>query len=276
MGSLSSQAGGLVSLDEVILENVFSVRARLMAVRFALDGVVAGWVQNDTMLQIRSWQLFLLVTRMFLLRSSRGRLLHRKPTETRVSLFARGEWAKLIEMSLDTSMNAAKNSRATPSKREHAGRYAWCMWVRSRLADRPLKERRSPRGTIPRCVNSVTRVADRPCQEECYPRTSLVSSPNRSSLYEEDRSALHSERKSSGGAAPGPSGMTADHLRLALEASVDSLPLGQVASLLSRAQVPPEIMDALGAGRLTALKKPDGGVRCNTQSADVHACKVRR
>ena len=80
-GSLTSQAGGsgLVSLDEVIVEDVFSVRARLMAtvpkflreayraaVRVALDGVLAGWEQNDTMLQIRSWKLFLLIPRMFL------------------------------------------------------------------------------------------------------------------------------------------------------------------------------------------------------------------
>ena len=71
----------------------------------------------------------------------------------------------------------------------------------------------------------------------------------------------HNLRKARRGAAPGPSGMTADHLRPLLDVSADSLVLGQVAALFSRAQVPPEIMDALGAGRLTALQKPDGGVR---------------
>ena len=55
--------------------------------------------------------------------------------------------------------------------------------------------------------------------------------------------------------------MTSDHLLPLLEVSADSLALGQVAALFSRAQVPPEIMEALGAGRMTALKKPDGGVR---------------
>ena len=104
-GSLTSQArgSGLVSLDEVILEDVFSVRARLMAtvpkflrgtyraaVRVALDGVLAGWEQNDTMLQTRSWKLFLLIPRMFLFRSSRGGLLPRKTIEARVSMFMRG------------------------------------------------------------------------------------------------------------------------------------------------------------------------------------------
>ena len=37
--------------------------------------------------------------------------------------------------------------------------------------------------------------------------------------------------------------MTADHLRPLLDVSADSLVLGQVAALFSRAQVPPEIMD---------------------------------
>ena len=57
--------------------------------------------------------------------------------------------------------------------------------------------------------------------------------------------------KPDGGAAPGPSGMTADHLRPLLDVSDDSLVLGQVAALFSRAQVPTEIFYALGAGRLT-------------------------
>ena len=103
--SLTSQAGGLglVSLDEVILEDVFSVRARLMvtvpkflrgahraAVRVPLDGVLAGWEQNDTMLQIRSWKLFLLIPRMFLFRSSRGGLLLRKTIGPCVDVHAGG------------------------------------------------------------------------------------------------------------------------------------------------------------------------------------------
>ena len=59
--------------------------------------------------------------------------------------------------------------------------------------------------------------------------------------------------------------MTADHSRPLLDVSADSLAaLGQVAALFSRAQVSLEIVDVLDAGRLTALKKPDGGVRART------------
>ena len=34
-------------------------------VSLALDGVLAGWEQNDTMLQIHSWKLFVLSPRCF-------------------------------------------------------------------------------------------------------------------------------------------------------------------------------------------------------------------
>ena len=63
------------------------------------------------------------------------------------------------------------------------------------------------------------------------------------------------------GAAPGPSGMTADHLFPILESEADSEQLEQVASNLAVADVPVEVIDGIRLGLLTALAKPDGGVR---------------
>ena len=63
------------------------------------------------------------------------------------------------------------------------------------------------------------------------------------------------------GAAPGPSSMTADHLRPLVEHASLSAVFGQAAALLALNKVPEEVMDALRCGRLIALKKPDGGVR---------------
>ena len=68
-------------------------------------------------------------------------------------------------------------------------------------------------------------------------------------------------RKSRRGAAAGPSGMTSDHLFPVVENEGDSERLVEVASLLSVGRVPDEIFEALRLGRLTALSKPDGGVR---------------
>ena len=68
-------------------------------------------------------------------------------------------------------------------------------------------------------------------------------------------------RKARRGAAAGPSGMTSDHLFPMLENEGDSQRLVEVASALAMARVPEEIIEAIRLGRLTALSKPDGGVR---------------
>ena len=63
------------------------------------------------------------------------------------------------------------------------------------------------------------------------------------------------------GAAAFPSGETADHLFTILESEVDSELLVQNASKLAVGDVPDEVIDGIRVGRLTALAKPDGGVR---------------
>ena len=68
-------------------------------------------------------------------------------------------------------------------------------------------------------------------------------------------------RRARRGAAPGPSGMTADHLRLLLEHTPVATALGHAALLLAQNRVPEEVMNAHRCGRLTALRKLDGGVR---------------
>ena len=55
--------------------------------------------------------------------------------------------------------------------------------------------------------------------------------------------------------------MTSDHLFPVLENEGDSELLCRVASLLSVGQVPEVILEAVRLGRMTALGKPDGGVR---------------
>ena len=69
---------------------------------------------------------------------------------------------------------------------------------------------------------------------------------------------LHTSRR---GAAAGPSGMTADHLFPILESETDSELLTRVASTLATGCVPGEVLQGLRLGQITALKKPDGGVR---------------
>ena len=63
------------------------------------------------------------------------------------------------------------------------------------------------------------------------------------------------------GAAGGPSGMTTDHLRPLLESVEDTTRFWRFSQDLARAEVPEEIVDAIRLGLLTALQKPNGGVR---------------
>ena len=68
-------------------------------------------------------------------------------------------------------------------------------------------------------------------------------------------------RSSRRGAAAGPSGMTMEHLRPLLDDARSLHSFFLVAEQLARAQVPHSVVDLVRLGRLTALTKPDGGVR---------------
>ena len=55
--------------------------------------------------------------------------------------------------------------------------------------------------------------------------------------------------------------MQAEHLKMLLQDAEAMELLADAATLLARAHVPPEIQTVLAMARLTALRKPDGGVR---------------
>ena len=63
------------------------------------------------------------------------------------------------------------------------------------------------------------------------------------------------------GAAAGPSGMTSEHLRPLLDSDHDMSALSDFANSFARGEVPAEVVEVLRMGRMTALRKPDGGVR---------------
>ena len=63
------------------------------------------------------------------------------------------------------------------------------------------------------------------------------------------------------GAAAGPSGVAAEHMKPVRSDSRDAERLFSVALLLAQASVPQEVLTALRMGRLTALQKPNGSVR---------------
>ena len=72
---------------------------------------------------------------------------------------------------------------------------------------------------------------------------------------------VKSLRNSRRGAAPGPSGMCAEHLRLLLDRESDVMAITMFGNSFARGQIPSDIVAAVRLGRMTALQKPDGGVR---------------
>ena len=84
--------------------------------------------------------------------------------------------------------------------------------------------------------------------------------PEDSFQLDEDRfcSNLRSARR---GAAGGPSGMTTEHLRPLLDDVRGMRLLSCLASNLAVVDVPEVAVQMVRVGRLTALAKPDGGVR---------------
>ena len=72
------------------------------------------------------------------------------------------------------------------------------------------------------------------------------------------------------GAGPGPSGMTANHLRVILESVEDTSSFSRVAQALARAQVLPDALTLLRMGRLTALLAAAFAASCaGTKCADL-------
>ena len=63
------------------------------------------------------------------------------------------------------------------------------------------------------------------------------------------------------GTAAGPSGVTNEHLRILLDEEADWTFLHGAAQRLARADVPAPVLPAIRAGRIVALRKPNGRVR---------------
>ena len=77
------------------------------------------------------------------------------------------------------------------------------------------------------------------------------------------------------GAAAGPSGMTADHLRPLLDSVADTTRFWRLAQDLARATVPEDVVDAVKLGKMTALQKPKGGVRGIVSGDIIHRLVAR-
>ena len=197
-------------------------------------------------------------------------LLHRqpgvrtvpKPTwRTRFSKFDDGEWQQLIRDMLANTAAAPPPPAAEPTQTSRttrarnlvhlgdlsAARQALLSGPLAPGSDTTLAELRDPdrRPIEPYPATNPDKSNFQPDEPVQLPRALLVAN-------------LQRARK---GAAPGPSGLTAEALRLILDDEAATDRYIQVAQQVAQGRVPPQASQLLGLGRMVALQKPNGGIR---------------
>ena len=266
---------GFRSLDVVQLCDAFEQRGCLMqnvprflrgpfrrALRVALEEILKGARTNDTVTEERGWKLFLLLPRMLLHRPGRGGMVSKPKLVARFEMFVRGEWQTLIETGEDCAAKAAvakfRRRRTERALTHRIARAEALVHLGELSAARQALEGAE---VAPGSVETLDALRKRPAvpREVCLPelirhRPEVLSALDEDHLNKNLRSAKR-------GAAGGPSGMTVEHLQPLLDHPKDLRLFFQVAERLARGQVPQDIQAAIRMGRLTALRKADGGVR---------------
>ena len=267
----------LVTLDDIDPCAVFRQRAAVMknvphimcgpfqnALKLALEE--ATWVnsQQDEVRQKRGWKLFMLLRRMLLHRPPGRGLIPRSKLVARLEAFSRGEWIQLLTASAVCDEQAAiRQSRRRggddverrvmkAERLVHVGELSSARQAlegselapgtRSTLDQLQDRQRRppNPREPLPREILEHQLLAPVVLDEKIFGRN------------------LRSARR---GVTGGPSGMTCEHLRPLLNKVRSMHLLYRLGENLARAHVPPFVVPLVRCGRMTALAKPDGGVR---------------
>ena len=113
---------------------------------------------------------------------------------------------------------------------------------------------------MPPSSSSLTQTVARPSRTNHWPRTWLAREPS-SQVALDRRASLTNLRRVRKGAAPGPSGFTAEIARVVLDAEESIQACADVATLLAQSPIPAAILPAFGLGRAVALGEPSGGTR---------------
>ena len=212
---------------------------------------------------VRAWKLWLFLPRMLLHRPASGARVEKPLLLARFQSFMQGNRAALLQDALDREPATSTNRRATEAPDEdararrarHLAHLGELSAARQAVTAAPL---------APATDATFDQLAD-PTRRPREPHEAIdpeLLTWNPSSPVQLDRAALLTNlRRARKGAAPGPSGFTAEVVRVVLDADDSTQAFADVASLLAQARVPDVIRAALGLGRMVALRKPTGGTR---------------
>ena len=234
------------------------------ALKFAMEEATTGVPDRESVRQARGWKLLLLIPRLLLHRPPGGARIPKRKLVERFEKFSRGEWHDLIRESTTC------DEKAAVSRRRSRRRQVDELEMRATRAEMLVQMGESARQALEgaalaegdrHTLNVLTDANRRPP----VPRDPILPEllhhvPARSFKLDTDR-LCRNLRSSRRGAAGGPSGMTTEHLRPPLHEGRSLELFSEVCSRLVQAKVPQTVVDMVRSGRLTALTKPDGGVR---------------
>ena len=231
------------------------------ALRIALEEILEGVRVRDMPKQTRGWKLLLLLPRI-MYRPARGGLVSKPKLVARFEMFVMGEWQALISASRMCSMQAAlsrtRRQRTERGVQHRVNRAQKLVHLGELSAVRQALEGAE---VAPGNQETLMALRKRPAspRDEC-PLELVHHVPHTPFPLDEDL-LNNNVRSAKRGAAAGPSGMTVEHLQPLLDHVRDLRLFFQVAECMARGQVPDMIQGAIRMGRMTVLRKTDGGVR---------------
>ena len=179
---------------------------------------------HDEQRLCRGWKLFLLVPRMLLFRSVRGGLIPKNQLRGRFDRFVRGEWIGLLiegeNMAVEASSARSRRRRTRVDSVERRAERAQVLVALGEIsAGRAALEGAPVAPGSQATLDALRDETRRPrTLREPLPEELSTFQPEITFCLDRDR-FLHNLRCARRGAAPGPIGMAAEHLRPLLDST---------------------------------------------------------
>ena len=189
--------------------------------------------------------------------STTGRFDCQGQVAPEVPIIARGEWLMLLE----ASGRCAEETAIARRRRRHLGDDVQKRAARAELKV-ALGELSSARQALE--GEETQQLADEskrpPRLMDPVPPDIMHHTPLVPFALDTDK-FLKNLRSAKRGAAPGPSGMTVEHLRPLLDSVTDQQWMCKLAEQVAQGRITPTVIEAIRMERMTALRKANGGVR---------------
>ena len=208
----------------------------------------------------------MMLPRMLLHRKPGGGPIPKRQLVDRFEKINSGQWATLIHQSrvCDERAAAARtrgNRRRGTDLESRAARAEMLVHMSELSSARQALEGAAIAPGTQATLDALRDPARRPPQPR-FPLSHELTNYEPTGKFDLDQDQFcRNLRSSRRGAAGGPSGMTTEHLRCVLEDLRATHFLSELASRVAAAQIPRSVTQLLRLGQMTALAKPDGGVR---------------